>query len=140
MGLGLTTSDSIIHADLHKPNNKLVSVELEHFWCTDKPRTNTNSQDSPWLELGGSHHLPPYSILYAWPWGQHQNVILSPDSQVGLPKFPKLGLPQLWRPIILHQNSDWSEVWSKVVVLVESFPTICRTPLACKEVKVIPDF
>jgi len=37
----------------------------------------------------------PYSILYAWPWGQHQNVILSPDSQVGLPngrpEIPKIG-------------------------------------------------
>jgi hypothetical protein len=31
--------------------------------------------------LGGSHHLPPYSILCAWPWDQYSNVILSLDSQ-----------------------------------------------------------
>jgi hypothetical protein len=31
VGLGQVTSRSIIHADLHKPNNKVVSVELEHF-------------------------------------------------------------------------------------------------------------
>ncbi len=36
MGLGQATSGSIIHVDLHKPNNKLVSAELEHFWCTDE--------------------------------------------------------------------------------------------------------
>jgi len=36
-GLRRMTSKSIIHMDLHKLNNKLVSVRLEHFWCTDKP-------------------------------------------------------------------------------------------------------
>jgi len=72
---------------------------MEHFWCIDEPRANTDSQDSPRPGLGGSHHLPPYSILYAWPQGQHPNVILSWNSQVGVPNFPKLGLLRLWRPI-----------------------------------------
>jgi len=62
-GLGRMTSESIIHMDLHSPNNKLVSAWLEHFWCTYEPRAYTNSQNSPWPELWGSHHLPPYSIL-----------------------------------------------------------------------------
>jgi hypothetical protein len=68
-----------------------------------------DSQDSPWPGLGGSHHLPPYNILCAWPRGQHPTVISSRDSQVGIPKFPKLGLPQLWRPITLCANlrSRW---------------------------------
>jgi len=48
----------------------------------DEPRVNTNSLNLPQLELGGNHHLPPYSILCAWPRGQHPNVILSQDSQV----------------------------------------------------------
>ncbi len=46
----------------------------------------------------------PYNILYAWPWDQQPNFILSWDSQVGIPKFLKLRLPQLWRPITLHAN------------------------------------
>ncbi len=50
---------------------------------------------------GESHCLPPYSILYAWPWGQHPNVIFSRDSQVGIPKISNLGFLRLWRPIIL---------------------------------------
>ncbi len=34
---------------------------------------NTDTQDSPRLGLGGSHHLPPYSILCTSPWGPHPN-------------------------------------------------------------------
>jgi hypothetical protein len=48
----------------------------------DSPRAYTNSQYSPWPRLGGSHHLPPYIILCAWPWDLHLNVILFQDSQV----------------------------------------------------------
>jgi hypothetical protein len=58
----------------------LVSAYLEHFWCKDKSWANTDSQDSPRPIFGGNHHLLPYSILCAWPRGQHQNVILSQDS------------------------------------------------------------
>jgi hypothetical protein len=84
-GLRRMTSESIIHMNLHRPNNKLVSAWLEEFWCTGKPHAYTNSQDSPRPKFGGSHHLPPYSILCAWPQGLHPNVILSQDSQVGNP-------------------------------------------------------
>ncbi len=62
-GLGRLTSKSIIHTNLHKPNDKLLSVQLKHLWCTNEPQANTGSQDSPRPELGASHHLPPYSIL-----------------------------------------------------------------------------
>jgi hypothetical protein len=82
-GLRQVTNESIIHIDLHKPNNKLVNAWLEHFWWMDEARVYMDSQDSPWLGLGGNHHLPPYSILYAWPWGLHPNVILYQNSQLG---------------------------------------------------------
>jgi hypothetical protein len=42
-GLGRLTSKSIIHTDLHKLNNKLVSVQSEHLWCTDEPWANMDS-------------------------------------------------------------------------------------------------
>ncbi len=63
--------------------------------------TNSDSQDSPRPRLGGSHHLPPYNILYGWPQGPHPNAFLSRDSHLGIPKLPKLGLLQLWGPITL---------------------------------------
>ncbi len=56
---------------------------------------NLYTQDSSRFGLGGSHHLPPYSIFCDSPRGPHPNGFLSRDSQVGVPKFP-LGLPQLW--------------------------------------------
>jgi hypothetical protein len=52
--------------------------------------------------LGRSHHLPPYSILCASPRGPHPNDILSRDSQMWIPKLPKLKLPRFWGPITLH--------------------------------------
>jgi hypothetical protein len=78
-GLGRLISKSITHMDLHKPNDMLVGVHLEHLWCIDKPQANTNSQYSSRLGLKGSHHLPPYIILCAWSWDEHPNVILSWD-------------------------------------------------------------
>jgi hypothetical protein len=75
-----------------------------HSWSILVHGRNTDSEDSPWPRLGVSHHLPPYSILYAWPRDQHPNVILSLDSQVGVLKFPKVGFLQLWGPIILCAN------------------------------------
>ncbi len=62
---------------------------------------NSDSQDSPRPGLGGNHHLPPYSILYAFPRGPHPNDILSRNSQMGVSKFPKLALLRFWGPITL---------------------------------------
>jgi len=67
---------------------------------------NTDTQDSPRPGLGGSHHLPPYSILWTSPRGPHLNGFslpgLSQDSYVGVPKSRQLGLPGLWSPITLR--------------------------------------
>jgi len=65
---------------------------------------NTDTQDSPQPRLGESHHLPPYNILYTSPWGPHPNGFLSRDSQVGVPKTPKLGVPGFWSPITLRAD------------------------------------
>jgi hypothetical protein len=41
-GLGRLTSKLITHTNLHKLN-KFVNAQLEHLWCTDEPRANTDS-------------------------------------------------------------------------------------------------
>ncbi len=78
---------------------------------------NTDTQDSPQPGLGGSHHLPPYSILYTSPWGPHPNGFVSRDSRLRVPKSPKLGLPQLWSPTTLEPHNfvkrPWIEMQSK---------------------------
>ncbi len=72
MGLRRMTSNLFTRSNMHKPNNTLVSAQFEHFWCQDKPHATSNSQDSPQPGLGGSHHLPPYSIICTFPWGHIQ--------------------------------------------------------------------
>jgi hypothetical protein len=139
-GVGGLTNNSIIHMDLHKLNNKLVSAQLEHLWCMDKPWETTDSQNSPQLGLGGSHHLPLYSIVSAWPQDQHPNVILSRDSLMWISKFPKLGLLKIRSPITLCADLRLRWGLKKSCSLIEIFPTVCGKPLAHKEIREILDF
>jgi hypothetical protein len=52
--------------------------------------------DSPRPRLGGSHHLPPYSILCNSVRRLHPNGSFSQDSQSGVPKLSRFRLPGLW--------------------------------------------
>jgi hypothetical protein len=79
-GLGISTSKSITHTYLHKPNNKL----LVHSWNTFGAWTNHEQ-----TRIHKNHHGPnlgeattfPFIIFFVvWPQGQHPNVILSWDS------------------------------------------------------------
>jgi hypothetical protein len=63
-----------------------------------------DTQDSPQPKLGGSHHLPPYSILCSSPRRLHPNGYFSRDSRVGVPKSRQMGLLQLWSPITLRAD------------------------------------
>ncbi len=62
-GLGISTSKSITHTYLHKPNNKL----LVHSWNTFGAWTNHEQtrihKNHHGPNLGGSHHLPLYNIF-----------------------------------------------------------------------------
>jgi hypothetical protein len=93
------------HQLLTRTYTKLNIRWLVHNWSTFGAKM---SHGKTWahkshhgLDLWGSHHLPLYIILCASPWGPHPNGILSWDSQMGISKFPKLGLPWLWGPITL---------------------------------------
>ncbi len=55
-----------------------------------------DTQDSPRPGLKGSHHLPPYSILCTSPPRLHPNGSFSRDSQGGVPKLSRVGVPGLW--------------------------------------------
>jgi hypothetical protein len=79
-----------------KLNNKLVKTHFAPFWCWEKPRATLHSLDSPRPGLEGSHHLPPYSILYSSPPHLHPNGSFSQDSQSGVPKLSRFGLSGLW--------------------------------------------
>jgi hypothetical protein len=78
----------------------LVRTHSAHFQCWDKPRATLDSLDSPRPGLGGSHHLPPYSILCSSPPHLHPNGSFSQDSQNGVPKLSRFGLLGFWAFII----------------------------------------
>ncbi len=59
---------------------------------------NTDTLDSPWPERGGSHHLPPYSILYGWPWSLH------PFSLLGFPSGSLEIVPIRTSTTLEHHN------------------------------------
>ncbi len=87
-----------------KPTTKLVRTHSAHFWCWDKPQTTLDSLDSPRPKLGGSHHLPPYSILCISPLHLHLNGTFSRDFQSGVPKLSRFGFPGLWAFITSRSN------------------------------------
>jgi hypothetical protein len=73
----------------------LVRTHSAPFWCWDKPRATLDSLDSPRPGLGGSHHLPPYSILCVIPPRPHPSY-LSRDSQSGVSKLSQFWFSRLW--------------------------------------------
>ncbi len=58
---------------------------------------NMETQDSPRHELGGSHHLSPYSILCASPRGPHPNGLLVPGLQSESPEIATTRTPATLR-------------------------------------------
>jgi len=71
-----------------------VGTSHGHFGPRDTPRPG----------LGGSHHLPPYSILCATFRGLHPNGSFSRDSQVGVPKLSR-NCPE-WSPGTLEAHNS----------------------------------
>jgi len=92
---------SVLHPN---PTNKLVKIHSAPFWCSDKPWATLNSLDSPWPGLGGSHHLPPYSILCSSPPHLHPYGSFSWDSQSGVLKLSWFGLPTFLSTITCAAN------------------------------------
>jgi hypothetical protein len=106
---GTRKSDKLLitHSNLHSTNQQ---VKYFTFWNTFGAKT---SHKRFWTHkthhgprLRGSHHLPPYSILCASAWHLHPNGFLSRDSQGGISKLSRFGIPPLCGVIIL-----FSDLW-----------------------------
>jgi hypothetical protein len=95
---------------------------------------NTTSLDSPRPRLGGSHHLPPYSILCITSRRLHPNGFLSRDSQSGVLKLSRFGLLGLWTVIAfrpdLRSGRGLNQCCSSRRELSK---TISHSPSACRE-------
>jgi hypothetical protein len=90
---------------------------------------NMDSLDSPRPRLGGSHHLPPYSILYASLPHLHPNSTFSRDSQSGVLKLSWFGLPGLWAFITTRFNLWLGRDLKQTCSSLWELSKVCRTPL-----------
>ncbi len=79
-----------------KTNHKRVSQHSRTPLGVGISHGHFDTQDSPRPGLGGSHHLPPYNILRSSPPRLHPNGSFSRDSQVGVSKLSRVGVPGLW--------------------------------------------
>jgi len=71
---------------------------------------NTDTQDSPQPELGGSHYLPPYNILCGWPRSLHPNGFSLLGLPSGTPEIPPTRTPATLEP---HNfvSRPWIAMW-----------------------------
>ncbi len=69
-------------------------------WATDKLELTKFTTARTW----GKPPPSPYSILCVSSRGSHPNDILSRESHLGVPKFPKLRFPQFCSPITLCEE------------------------------------
>jgi len=110
----------LLHGLASKTNHKLVRTHSAPFWCWDKPRATLDSLDSPRTELGGSHHLPPYSILCVTPQEPHPNGTFS---RVGLSGLWELTSPGSDLRLEWGLNQSYSSPWDISNAISHSF---CR--------------
>jgi len=96
-GIRLRRGTSIISLEsASKTNHKRVSSHSGTPLGVGTSHMHLDSLDSPRPGLGGSHHLPPYSIFYDFLPHLHPNGSFSRDSQSGVPKLFRFGLLGLW--------------------------------------------
>jgi len=107
-GLRRLTSNSIIHTDLHKPNNKLVSAYLSIFGARMNHEQTQTHKIHHGLDLGETNTFP-LLVLYVLSHRASTQMSFSPMTpNLGVSKFPKLGLLRLRSPISLY-----SYLWLK---------------------------
>jgi len=91
---------------------------------------NTDTLDSPRPGLGGSHHLPPYSILCGWPRSLHPNGFSLPGFPSGSPEIVPNGTLANLEPHNLVSRPRikmWSE--KKLYFLLRAFQWYVAHPL-----------
>jgi len=130
----------LLHSPTSKTNTSWLELILHPFWCWDKPRATLDSLDSPRPEVGEATTFP-HIVFFALLRGSHIRMALFPE----IPKEESQNCPGLdsrdFRNSYLPApTSDWSEVETKIVALLESFPMPYRTFSSDVEKRSISDF
>jgi hypothetical protein len=93
-----------------KTNHKRVSSHSRTPLGVRTSHGHLDTLDSPRPRLGGSHHLPPYSILCSFLLKLHPNGSFSWDSQGGVLKLSWVGVLGLWE--LISSDCDIRLEWS----------------------------
>ncbi len=80
-----------------KTNHKVISSHSGTPLGVGTRHGHFGPQDTPRPGLGGSHHLPPYSILCDSPGSPHPNGFSLPGLPRGSPEIPPTGTPGILR-------------------------------------------
>jgi len=86
--LGRGTSRSSLNLHSKQTTKWLIHIR-EHPWMLGQTTGTLDHKTHHDPDSGGSHHLPPYSILYNASLRLHPNDFFSRDSQVGVPKLSR---------------------------------------------------
>jgi len=103
IGLGRGTSLFTHLQPTTKPTTSWLEL-IRNTFGLGQATGNFDSLDSPRLGFGGSHHLPPYSILCIASQHPHPNGFYSWDSQGGVSKLSRFGFPGFWELITPGSN------------------------------------
>ncbi len=129
------------HLSLHpKPTTRGLVHIREHLWVLGQA-TGTLTHFTHHGPNSGEATTFPHIVYSAALRGGYIQMALF----LGTPKEESRNCPRLksrdfGNSYLSTVKSDWSEVWTKVVALKESFPTPCHTPWADVRKKSIPDF
>jgi hypothetical protein len=129
---------------LHGPTSKTNTSWLELIL---HPFSVGTSHGQPWTHLihhgldSGEATTFPHILFSVLLRGSHIRMALFP----GTPKEESRNCPGLdsrdfGHSYLLAPTSDWSEVWTKVVALLDNFPMPCRTSSEDIRKRSIPDF
>jgi hypothetical protein len=100
LGIKLGRGTSLACVNLHPKKNQPHEVSLAFGTPlgVGTSHGHFDTQDSTRPGLGGSHHLPPYSILCSSPWSLHPNGTFCWDSRNGVPKLSRRDFRNFERP------------------------------------------
>jgi hypothetical protein len=93
LGRWIRKSSTNLHP---KPTTKGLVHIREHLWVLGQATGNLDYLTHHGPDSGEATTFPPYSILYSFPPRLHPNGIFSQDSQVGVSKLSRVGIPGFW--------------------------------------------
>jgi hypothetical protein len=140
-GIRLGRGTRLSSLNLHlKPTTRGLIHIREHPWVLGQA-TGTLTHLTHHGPDSGEATTFPHIVFFAFAYGDYIRMAFCPGTpKVESRNYPGLESRDFGSSYLLAPTSDWSEVSTKVVTLLESFPKPCRTPSTDIRKRSIPDF